>query len=249
MANSNFTYSYPGVLERFIDCDGSGITKKVIPSMLTNIPLSTFNNLRTQLKLHSRFDFYDHDARQVREHSFGRVFWYLPNGFSRELSYGEEVTEGPITTRILRAPFLDFKRAIVWFHTTKVSLSTHALPARKGMIGVPFAWGKLPKDLYAKVRLIRWTAQVAYFIGRFPSIQPTISPIDLAEGAYNQGKYLVVNWTAMDTAEIMDEETFGDLPYAARAPWIIIDHYSPQGVDLDSPLYIPKKQIFESYFG
>ena len=247
MATSNFTYSYVGVYSREIDEHNLERAVKITPSLHTNVPPKSLNHLNLEtLKRFTETDGWDEEQFCVRNYSFGRVIWYLERGFPEAFAFNEEVTVDGLTMHILDRPVYDHARAIIWFPTQTVTLASHKLPVRKGVIGVPYTRGWLPIHILARVWLTRIIPFPHYLSCLLPSYC-SAPPVDLSAHGFPQGNMHQVSWRRYTERNFPPGQPFGNLPSDGRAPWIIIT---------DAPLHsIPvktldrsDKKILRSYF-
>src|SRR6201996_2439210 len=250
MACERLTYSYVGVYEREITHRDLEITVKITPSLHTNVPPASLQHQeRETLKFFTESDGWDEEPYIVRSHSFGRIIWYLDDGFPGSFAFNQEVTVDGLTTHILDIPKFDDEHAIIWFPTLKVNLKTHRLPVRKGLIGVPYTRGWLPIHIKYQICLARYIPYVPYnpfFIHLLPTYCNT-HPLELCKHAFQQGDMRQILRRSYTKREFSQEMPFGNLPFDGRAPWIILTdsfHYQQPG----RSQWLSDAEILCSYF-
>jgi len=226
MTCERLTYSYIGVIEHEITYQDYEITVKITPSLHTNIPPgSLWHQECKTLKFFTESDGWDDESAEiVRAHSFGRIIWYLEDGFPGPITFNQEVTVDGLTTHILNKPKFDDERAIVWFPTLKVQLASHKLPVRKGLIGVPYTHGWLPRHIRVRLWPMRYIPYIPCFhlLSHLLHFYDSTPPLKLSENAFCQGDMPSISWRRYTKRTFTPGVPFGNLPPEGRAPWIIL---------------------------
>lgn len=213
------TYSYPSVTEekRLNNEKIAPVVRSFHPSLHTNIPPGSRRD-SLQKRYNKWLGVKNGEERLSIAHyySFHRLLWYFPDGFSNPVALREIHNEEGLSFHIHPLYIIDRYCGTIWFKVSQISLTSHILRIYTGCVGVPILKGYLPRELYWKVWYYRSISQLyALAIWNLPF--SFWNPIDLEEGAFDQGEMS----KREDIEENGQEKTMGNLPRDQSAPWVI----------------------------